>query len=413
MRVLVLNGGSSSFKCWFRNLPDGALPIEAPQPEWSAQADWSRNSGVAEIRVLREDGAKVARTIPVQSPAAVLEPVLESLWKGEAACIDAASAIDVVGHRIVHGGPKYRASTPLSPEVRAAIAREVEFAPAHNRFELEAVETVDRVVGTGVLQVAAFDTGFHATLEPPAYVYAGPYEWVDQGVRRYGFHGLSHQYASRRAAELLGRDAQSLKIIVCHLGNGASLAAVRGGMSVDTTMGFTPLEGLMMGTRCGSIDPGILIYLLRHRGYTAEQLDRVLNQESGLLGISGLSADMRQILQAMASGDARARLAYDIYAHRLTREIGAMLAVLGGLDALVFTGGIGENCAPLRETVGARLGFLGLKLDSSRNANPELDQDISAVESLVRVLVVRAQEEWEIARECHQLAGARLNLRPG
>lgn len=388
------------------------MPPEAPQPQWSARADWSGQAGVAEIRIQREDGAKVERRIQAERPVAVLEPVLESLWKGEAACIDGVSDIDVVGHRIVQGGPKYRSSTPLSPEVRAAIAREVEFAPAHNRFELEAVETVDRVVGTGVLQVAAFDTGFHATLEPSAYVYAGPYEWLKQGVRRYGFHGISHQYASRRAAELLGRAEQSLKIVVCHLGNGASLAAVRDGKSVDTSMGFTPLEGLMMGTRCGSIDPGILIYLLRHRGYTAEQLDRILNQESGLLGVSGVSADMRQILQAMESGDARARLAYDIYAHRLTREIGAMLAVLGGLDALVFTGGIGENCAPLRETVCARLGFLGLKLEGAKNANPRVDQDISAAESRVRVLVVGAQEEWEIARECHQLAGA-LNLRPG
>ncbi|HTS46665.1 MAG TPA: acetate kinase [Bryobacteraceae bacterium] len=413
MRVLVLNGGSSSFKCWFRNMPEGPLPVEAPQPEWSAQADWSRHSGVADIRITRGDGARVERKMQVGSPVAVLEPVLESLWKGDAACLDAPSAIDVVGHRIVHGGPKYRSSTPLTAEVRAAIAREVEFAPAHNRFELEAVETVDRVVGKGVLQVAAFDTGFHATLEPAAYVYAGPYEWLEQGVRRYGFHGISHQYATARAAELLGRDARTLKIVTCHLGNGASLAAVRGGKSVDTTMGFTPLEGLMMGTRSGSIDPGIVIYLLRHRGYTAEQLDRILNQESGLLGVSGVSGDMREIVQAMQKGNERGQLAYDVFAHRLTREIGAMLAVLGGLDALVFTAGIGENCAPLRETVCAGLGFVGLKLDSGSNANPKLDQDISAAESLVRVLVIRAQEEWEIARECRKLAGTRLSLQPG
>ncbi len=412
MRVLVLNGGSSSFKCWFRNLPEGALPVEAPQPQWSARADWSHHSGVAEIRITREDGARVERKMQVESPVAVLEPVLESLWKGDAACIDAPSAIDVVGHRIVHGGPKYRSSTPLTAEVRAAIAHEVEFAPAHNRFELEAVETVDRVVGKGVLQVATFDTGFHATLEPSAYVYAGPYEWLEKGVRRYGFHGISHQYATARAAELLGRDAEGLKLVTCHLGNGASLAAVRDGKSVDTTMGFTPLEGLMMGTRCGSIDPGIMIYLLRHRGYTAEQLDGILNQESGLLGVSGVSGDMREVLRAIESGNERAQLAYDVFAHRLTREIGAMLAVLGGLDALVFTGGIGENCAPLRETVCARLGFLGLKLDTGSNANPKLDQDIAAADSLVRVLVLRAEEEWEIARECRKLAGARLSLRP-
>ena len=411
MRVLVLNGGSSSFKCWFRNLPDGPLPVDAPEPEWSARADWSRHTGVAEIQIVREDGARIERKVPVQEPAAVLQPVLESLWKGDAACLDAAADIDVVGHRIVHGGPKYRASTLIDAQVRAAIAREVEFAPAHNRFELEAIQAVDRIVGNGVPQVATFDTGFHATLDPAAYVYPGPYEWLEQGVRRYGFHGLSHQYASSRAAELLDRNPASLKMVTCHLGNGASLAAVRDGRSVDTTMGFTPLDGLMMGTRSGSIDPGILIYLLRHRGYTAEQLDRVLNQESGLFGVSGVSGDMREVLKAIENGNARARLAYDVYAHRLTREIGAMIGVLGGLDALVFTGGIGENCAPLRETVCARLSFLGVEMDAGKNANPKLDEDIAATASTVRVLVIRAQEEWEIARECHKLAGARVNLR--
>ncbi len=268
----------------------------------------------------------------------------------------------------MHGGPVYRESTPLTPEVRAAIAREVEFAPEHNRFELEAVETVDRVIGRGVLQIATFDTGFHATLEPAAYVYPGPYAWLEQGVRRYGFHGISHRYAARRAAAMLGRDERDLKLIVCHLGNGASLAAVRGGKSVDTTMGFTPLEGLMMGTRSGSIDPGIIVYLIRHRGYSAEQLDHILNRESGLLGLSGVSGDMREVLEAIDAGNARAKLAFDVYAHRLVREIGAMLAVLGGVDALVFTGGVGENCPPLRELVCAQLGFLGLKLDATKNA---------------------------------------------
>ena len=413
MNILVLNGGSSSFKCWFSSVPGQALPSAAPHPHWSARVDWSHHSGTAEIHIARSDGAKVDRALRVSAPVAVLEPVLESLWSGEAACIGAPGAIDVVGHRIVQGGPNYRSSCVLTGDVRAAIAREEEFAPAHNRFELEAVETVDRVVGRNVLQVAAFDTGFHATLEPPAYVYPGPYNWLEQGIRRYGFHGLSHQYASRRAADLLGRSPESLKMIVCHLGNGASLAAVCNGKSVDTTMGFTPLEGLMMGTRCGSVDPGILVYLVRHCDYTAEQLDRILNQESGLLGISGVSGDMREILAEMASGNARARLAYDMYVHRLVREIGAMLGVLGGLDALVFTGGIGENCVPLREAVCAQFAFLGLKLDAGKNAQSAPDQDIAAAGSAVRVLAIRAQEEWEIARECYRLAAAQLSLPRG
>lgn len=293
---------------------------------------------------------------------------------------------------------------PLTAEVRSAIATQVEFAPSHNRFELEAIQTVDEVIGTGVLQVASFDTGFHSTLAPSAYVYPGPYQWFEQGVRRYGFHGNSHRYASRRAGEMVG--APLARLITCHLGNGASLAAIRDGKSIDTTMGFTPLEGVMMGTRSGSIDPGILIYLIRHRGYGAEQLDHILNQESGLLGVSGISGDMREILEAINSGNERARLAFDVYVHRLIRELGGMLAVLGGLDALVFTGGVGENCPGLRARVCEQLEFTGLRLDASQNAHPPLDADVAAPDSRVPVLVIRAQEEWEIARECYQMVRA-------
>jgi acetate kinase len=404
MRILVLNGGSSSFKCWFADLPEGKLPSGPPQPQWSARVEWSRDAGTAAIKIKRSGGATVERKEKAEALVSVLESVLESLWSGAASAIQSPAEIDVVGHRVVHGGPKYRDSIRLTPEVRAAIAREVEFAPVHNRFELEAVETVDRVVGAMVLQIGVFDTGFHKTLRPAAYVYPGPYAWLEQGIRRYGFHGINHQYASRRAAEILERDLRSLKLIVCHLGSGASLAAVREGMSVDTTMGFTPLEGLMMSTRSGSIDPGILVYLIRHCNYTAEQLDRLLNHESGLLGVSGLSGDMREIVRAMDDGNERARLAFDIYVHRLTREIGAMLGVLGGVDAIVFTGGVGENSADIRRIVCERFGFLGLKLDPARNAGAADDQDIAAADSTVRVLMIRAEEEWEIARECRRLA---------
>jgi acetate kinase len=374
MRVLVINGGSSSFKCRLDDLSDQPLPVAPPKPLWTERVDWDQKTSVAEV----------------------LEPVLKAI----------PGSLDVVGHRIVHGGPKYRDSTPLTPEVRAAIAKEIEFAPAHNRFELEAVQAVDHVFGSSVLQIAAFDTGFHSTLTPDAYVYPGPYAWLAQGIRRYGFHGINHQYASQRAAEMLRADPASLRLIVCHLGNGASLAAVRGGKSVDTTMGFTPLEGLMMGTRCGSIDPGILIYLIRHTGSSAEELDEILNRKSGLLGVSGISGDMREIESAIDAGNQRAQLAFDVYTHRLVREVGAMLAVLGGLDVIIFTGGVGENSPWIRERACASLGFLGLKLDAAKNARPAADQDIAASDSNVRVLVIRAQEEWEIARECHRLMTA-------
>jgi len=385
MKILVINGGSSSFKCWFHDVAGDLLPIEQPKPLWERHVDWARG---ADIRVL-------------------LDPVLASLWSGADKVIDAPGEIAVVGHRIVHGGNEYRDATFLTPEVRAAIARQVEFAPAHNRFELEAIAAVDQILGSGVRQAAVFDTGFHATLPPAAYVYPGPYRWLEQGIRRFGFHGINHRYASRRAAEMLGREPESLRLIVLHLGNGASLAAVRAGRSVDTTMGFTPLEGLMMGTRSGSIDPGILLYLLRHGGYTVDQLDRVLNQESGLLGVSGISGDMREIMAAVDAGNPRAQLAFDVYLHRLTQETGAMLAVLGGVDALVFTGGVGENSPPLRAALSQQLAFLGLQLDSAKNAAPHADHDIAAANSAVRVLVVRAGEEWEIARACYRLA---LNL---
>ena len=347
MRVLVLNGGSSSFKCWLSELSGGVFPVVPPKPLWEAHIDLKRDSRIDEV----------------------LEPILKSV----------PGPIDVAGHRIVHGGPRYRESTELTPEVRAAISQEAEMAPAHNRFELAAIQTVERTLGTGIPQIAVFDTAFHSTLEPPAYVYPGPYEWLDEGIRRYGFHGISQHYATKRAAEILGNE--TLRLIVCHVGNGASLAAVKNGKSVDTTMGFTPLEGLMMGTRSGSIDPGIILYLLRHRGYTADRLDHILNQESGLAGVSGVSGDMREILAAIDQGNPRAKLAFEIYAHRLCREAGAMLTVLGGADALVFTGGVGENCPQLRDIVTRQFSFV----------------------PGIRVLVVHSEEEWEIAQECYRV----------
>ena len=368
--ILVLNGGSSSFKCLLKEVPGESRPV------WEAHVDLHSGDQIGQV----------------------LEPVLRS----------APGPVDVVGHRVVHGGPAYRQPTELTSEVRAAIAQEAGIAPAHNRLALAAIETVDRVLGTGIRQFAVFDTGFHATLGPAAYVYPGPYQWLDRGIRRYGFHGISHQYAARRAAEILRRE--TLRLIICHLGNGASLAAVRDGKSVDTTMGFTPLEGLMMGTRSGSIDPGIILYLLDRGGYTAGDLDRVLNQESGLLGVSGLSGDMREIQAAMAQGNQRAQLAFDIYAHRLSKEVGAMLAVLGGVDALVFTGGVGENCAPLRDAVAKQFGFLGLELDAGKNQDPKTHVDVAAPSSSVRVLVIHAEEEGEIARECYRLASGKLCL---
>src|SRR5262249_27238384 len=321
--------------------------------------------------------------------------------------VRAPSEIEVVGHRIVNGGQEYEEATVITPDVKAAIQRMSLVAPLHNRAELEGIDLIEKRLGS-VLQVAVFDTGFHRHMPQPAVVYAGPYEWLAQGIRRYGFHGINHQYCAERAAELLGRNLDALKLVTCHLGNGCSLAAIRNGRSVDTTMGFTPLEGLMMGTRSGSLDPGILTYLLRQGQSTAEQLDELLNTKSGLLGISGMSSDMRQIVAAMRDGHARAKLAFDIFVHRLRSSMGAMIAVLGGIDALVFTAGIGENSPEVRAAACEQFGFLGVRLDPAKNAQSPADQEISRSDSAVRILIVRAQEDWAVARECRRLAAARI-----
>jgi acetate kinase len=404
MNILVLNGGSSSLKATLRALPEGTLPDRPPDPLWDAQVDWGRHPGKAQIRV-RSTSGTVENEIAIQSQADVLRPVIESIWSGPAKALDGPRQIAAIGHRVVHGGIAFQKTARITADVRAEIRKYCEFAPEHNRLELEAIEESEKIFGSEATQIAVFDTAFHTTMPEAAVVYPGPFEWYEKGVRRYGFHGISHQYASRRAAAILGRDAAGLRLVSCHLGNGASLAAVKDGKSVDTTMGFTPLEGLMMGTRSGSIDPGILIYLVRHKGFRADELDRLLNRESGLKGVSGISGDMREILAAIDQGDPRARLAFDVYTHRLCREIGGMVVALGGLDGLVFTAGIGENCAPLRAVVCEKLAFLGVRLDPGKNGHPEMDTDIAAAESAVRVLVIRADEDWEIARECHRVCG--------
>ena len=348
--------------------------------------------------------------VDAQSPG----PAPAPLWEGEGAA-DAAletllaqsgrqADIDVVGHRIVHGGDTFHQSVRITPEVRAAIARFGELAPEHNRMEAALIEAAGRIFGPGIPQVAAFDTSFHATLPRPAFVYPGPYEWLAQGIRRYGFHGISHQYVSQRAAAMTREGA---RMITCHLGNGCSLAAIRDGRSIATTMGYTPLDGLMMGTRSGSVDPGILIHLVRDRGYGADDLDRVLNRESGLKGISGISGDMRDVLAGMSRGDERAQLAFDIYTQRLAAGIAGLVPALGGLDVLVFTGGVGEHAAPVRATACATLGFLGVELDAAKNQAPmEDDVPISSGASAVCVLVVHTKEQWQIARECYRVMSA-------
>jgi acetate kinase len=398
MKVLVLNSGSSSQKSCLYHIGD-VLPEEPPSCLWQGKIEWNGQSARVEVNAA---GRESREEIKISSRVEATSHLLNTLWKGKSRAIGSASEIDAVGHRVVHGGPAFEDPVLITPQVKSAIAGVSAFAPLHNRAELEGMEIIEKLLGS-VPQVAVFDTGFHKKMPLAAAVYPGPYEWFTAGIRRYGFHGINHKYCARRAAQLLRRDLKSLKLITCHLGNGCSLAAIRDGRSVDTTMGFTPLEGLMMGTRSGSVDPGILTYLMRQDQLTGEQLDEILNKKSGLLGISGLSGDMREILAAIKKGNERAKLAFDIYVHRLRAGIGAMMGVLGGVDALVFTGGVGENSSEVRAAACESFGHAGVRLDKKKNAESAAEQDIADAESRVRVLVIRAGEDWEIARDCWKL----------
>lgn len=400
MKILVLNSGSSSQKSALFDLgagvPDSTDPIA---PLWQAKIEW--NSDGAAITIGTAKGESSTRQTKAQGRKAAVGEMLGTLWEGPAKVAD-KKEIQAVGHRVVHGGPDLWQPTVITESVKQAIRKVEPFAPLHNRAELEGVEIIEQLLGS-VPQIAVFDTGFHRTLPMEAAVYPGPYSWSESGIRKYGFHGINHQYCAGRAAQLLQRDLKSLKLITCHLGNGCSLAAIDGGKSVETTMGFTPLEGLMMGTRSGSVDPGILTYLLRAKHTTGEKLDKTLNEESGLLGISGVSGDMREVLAAIRDGNSRAKLAFDMYIHRLQLGIGAMAAALNGIDALIFTAGVGENSPEVRAAACAKLGLLAIQLDEERNRRSPADQEISMTTARVKVLIIRAQEDWAIAQECWQL----------
>ncbi|BAZ85392.1 acetate kinase [Dolichospermum compactum] len=401
MKILILNAGSSSQKSCLYDMTS-PIPNLAPQPLWEGKINWTENQNQAEITVKTATGAKLQETIAGDSRQVQFTHLLSTLTNGETKVIDDLAAIDVVGHRVVHGGQDYQEAVIITEKVKQAIAHLCNLAPAHNPAALSGIEAIENSLGN-IPQIAVFDTGFHRTLPEAAAIYPIPYNLVEAGIRRYGFHGISHQYCAKRAAEILGQDLQSLRIITCHLGNGCSLAAIKNGCSIDTTMGFTPLDGLMMGSRSGSIDPGILIYLLQKYNYSSQKLDNVLNKSSGLKGISGVSSDLRAVIAAKDQGNQRAQLAWDIYVHRLRAGIGTMLASLQGLDVLVFTAGVGENSPAIRQAACEAWGFLGLKIDSAKNHQKPIDIDIATSDSTVRVLVIETQEDWAIAQQCWKL----------
>jgi acetate kinase len=384
--LLILNAGSSSLKFTLMETADHHVSMQ-DTIELDADAGGADGSAARPAEALRRIIADVRRrpTSHAASPA--------SSANADAGPLEIAA----VAHRVVHGGARFKAPVRITPDVRARLEELNVLAPLHNPPSLAVIDAAMSMLPE-VPHIAVFDTAFHAALSEEAAIYPLPWEWsVRWGLRRLGFHGLSHAYAAQRAAEMLGLDQDGLHVVVAHLGNGASVTAVRSGVSVDTTMGFTPLEGLMMGTRSGSVDPGVLLYLQRS-GVSIEDLDRGLNKKSGLLGVSGVSSDMRKVLAAAAAGDERAALAARMFAHRARQAIGAMAVTLGRADALVFTGGIGEHSPDVRAAICDGLSCVGLELDGRANHEATPDAVISTPESRGNILVITAREDITIAR---------------
>lgn len=394
MKVLVLNSGSSSVKYKL-------IDIDSNSHETLAEG------GVEKIglpggflKYKAPDGNKKTKELGLIDHKDAIKAILDTITDPAEGAVRTLDQIDAVGHRVVHGGEQFSQSVIIDDAVKAKIRQCYDIAPLHNPANMTGIEAVDALM-PGKPQVAVFDTAFHQTMPAKAYMYALPYEYYTKdGVRRYGFHGTSHRYVSAAVCRYLGVDIDKVRIITCHIGNGASIAAVDHGKCIDTSMGLTPTEGLMMGTRVGDVDPGALTYLINRYHYSADQLQDIINKKSGVLGISGVSNDMREIEAAIAQGNERARLALDMYQLRITKYIGAYAAEMNGTDIIVFTGGVGENQAGLRADVCSTLGFMGVEIDKAYNATVRgTEAIISSPASKVKVCVIPTDEELMIARD--------------
>jgi len=392
--VLVVNAGSSSLKLsLFIRTEQSPQPAE---PVWKALIDGRGRD--AKVKIHSAD-AVIEKTIDAADQAAVAD-LLESIWSGSGALLSSKNDIALVGHRVVHGGQKYSRPVLVDNAVLSDLTKLIELAPEHEAANIKAIHLAMRLLPQSK-HIAVFDTAYHHDMPLASQVYAGPYSWYENlGIRRYGFHGINHQYCAQRAGEYVSAAAPA-RVLSCHLGSGASLCASLGGKSRMTTMGYTPLEGLVMRTRSGSIDPGLIFHLLHEKLYSVDELLRVLNEESGLKGLSGMSGDMRDLEASMANKSERAQLAFDVFLQNLAASIAGLATTLGGLDVLVFTGGIGENSSLVREECCRRLQFMGIELDAVQNKNPEKAQRlISITQSPVKVLIVPAREDLAVARDC-------------
>ena len=395
MNVLVLNAGSSSLKYQL---------INAETHEVLAKGICERVGSAEAFHKHGIDENEVVIDTPMPDHNAAMALVLEALTSGPTKAIDSLDDIDAVGHRVVQGGKYFDRSVLIDDDVVAKIDELAELAPLHNKAALMGIEAC-REQMPGKPMVAVFDTSFFQTIPPKAYMYPLPYELYEKhAIRKYGAHGTSHRYIAERAAAFMDEPLEDLKLITCHLGNGCSISAIDHGVAVDTSMGLTPLDGLMMGTRCGAIDPAIVPFIMEKENLTAAEVNDLMNKKSGLLGISGISNDLRSVRQASEEGDERAQLAYDMYSNSAKKYIGQYIAVMGGVDAIVLTAGVGENCDKMRRMIFAGLQPLGIKIDLEKNrAGLRGEREISTDDSEVRIVIIPTDEEYMIARDTYQL----------
>ena len=394
MNVLVINAGSSSLKYQLLNVETHKLLAKGICERVGA-ADSFHKHGIDENEVVID--AHMA------DHDAAIALVLESLTEGADAAISSLDEIDAVGHRIVQGGKYFDRSVLIDDEVIAKIDELAELAPLHNKAALMGIHACQHHM-PGVPMVAVFDTSFFQTLPPKAYMYPVPYELYEKySIRKYGAHGTSHRYISERAAAVLDEPIEDLKLITCHLGNGCSVSAIDHGVAVDTSMGLTPLDGLMMGTRCGAVDPAIVTFVMDHEHLTSAEVNDLMNKKSGLLGISGVSNDLRSVRQASEEGNERAQLAYEMFANSVKKYIGMYIAVMGGVDAIVLTAGVGENCDKMRRMIFAGLQPLGIVLDEEKNRHRGFEREISTDDSDVRIIIIPTNEEYMIARDTYEI----------
>lgn len=395
MKVLVINCGSSSLKYQL---------IDMTNEKALAQGLVERIGIQGSILTQKVEGKdKYIIEEEMKDHVAAISNVMKALTDDVHGVITSMDEISAVGHRIVHGGEKYAKSVLIDKDVKESIKDCYKLAPLHNPANMIGIEACEEIMPNTPM-VAVFDTAFHQTMDKEVYLYPLPYELYEKhGIRKYGFHGTSHMYVSNEVAKAMNKDIKDLKIITCHLGNGASLCAIKDGKSIDTTMGFTPLEGIVMGTRCGNIDPAIALFLIKELGYTPDQVNDLFNKKSGVAGISGVSSDFRDLTKASSEGNEKAQLALDIYYNRLKKEIGALAAEMGGVDVLVFTAGVGENSSAVRENALKGLEFLGIELDEEKNNVRGELAEISKDTSKVKIYVVPTNEELVIARDTMKL----------